>query len=476
MRSGLTRRARPPSGDRGEWTTPFTASQRRSELGGAHDTALAGGLGPFLAPDDVGSAADSGQAGTDRRSGHRRRVMLETRWAGGIVARARVRPIGRRVLPLRTFRRARTCSTRERAADLAASARRLRFGTGRPRGVVRWRRPTMPVASSRVPVPAGRQASPSSLEPMARHWRPARTGREVSVRAIRPPRRRAPSCRAASGTTWRRSEPISASGPGTWASPCIRSTETWDVQPQSGSAISTGFVPSARTFAFEHLTVPRPSTSFRRALAGFPGRRPAADLALLDPGRRAVGGALPRGRDPARLDDPTPARQGRRLRRRRRDGPVRAPDRIVRRARRDQRRPFPWGNGPPDRFPIPLVPGSAVASGTRSSGRSRRNRLHDGLSRARCPVRSGESAWERPRRSGIPSNRWRSCPRHPDLRRPVERRSPPLPARRPPERFLPDRPDRLEIRGRRQRLRRIAPRRDLRQPLRDRPEPHPTPS
>ena len=50
-----------------------------------------------------------------------------------------------------------------------------------------------------------------------------------------------------------------------------------------------GLLPSARTFAFEYVTVQRPSTSFWRALAGLSGQISAADLPSLIAFARSFG-------------------------------------------------------------------------------------------------------------------------------------------------------------------------------------------
>ena len=133
---------------------PVTGSER----GAAYDAALASGLGPSLAPDDAGSPADPGQSGADRLSSHRHRVMVKAMLASVIAPRAHASPMVRMVIPMRAFWWAKTCSTFERSADFAAVARRVGFGIGRPLGLRRWMRLTMPCASSQASFSAERQA------------------------------------------------------------------------------------------------------------------------------------------------------------------------------------------------------------------------------------------------------------------------------------------------------------------------------
>lgn len=64
-----------------------------------------------------------------------------------IAARARAKPMVLMVMPMRAFWWAKTCSTFDRTADFAALARQVRFGIGRPLGLRRWMRLSMPRAS-----------------------------------------------------------------------------------------------------------------------------------------------------------------------------------------------------------------------------------------------------------------------------------------------------------------------------------------
>ena len=130
--------------------------------------------------------------------------------------------------------------------------------------------------------------------------------------------------------------------------------------------------PSARAFAFDSLTVQRPSTSFWRALAGFSGQisaaaRPSLICAFSPSVVRWRGAATkvastiwpPRGRYPAAVI----ARSSRSNR------TSRAPA-LISASRKSH---------------------SVLASGTRSSGPSWQNRIHDSRSRTRYSVCSSDS-------------------------------------------------------------------------------------
>lgn len=80
--------------------------------------------------------------------------MLQTMLASVIAASARSRPMDRIVSRMRAFWCAKTCSIFKPGADLAALARPVRFGIGRPRGFLRWMRLFMEISVSQAPFSA----------------------------------------------------------------------------------------------------------------------------------------------------------------------------------------------------------------------------------------------------------------------------------------------------------------------------------
>ena len=110
---------------------------------------------PREADEGPGDRAGS-RAGAGRPWSRRRRVLVQALFAGAIAARARARPIVRTVGPIGALGWARTGSILGRSADVAARARRVRRGIGRPRGFHQWRRPIRPWPLGRASVSAER--------------------------------------------------------------------------------------------------------------------------------------------------------------------------------------------------------------------------------------------------------------------------------------------------------------------------------
>ena len=233
--------------------------------------------------DRVGS-----RAGAGRPWSRRRRILVQALFAGAIAARARAGPIGRTVGPIGAFGWARTGSILGRGADVAARARRVRGGIGRPRGFHQWRRPIRPWPLGRASVPAER---PGAVGPDA-------AGREG---------RAGPAPRA--GVRGRGGRPRRRSGGGRGRA-CAR--PGWGTCSHGPGSRRRPAPRPRRAPRPWRARLRRPSTALGRALAGVSDPVPAAvrpsSVGTLAPSSRRGRGAAtkgasaigpPRGRRPA---------------------------------------------------------------------------------------------------------------------------------------------------------------------------------